>query len=32
MARIRTQMSASFSKEDLDSALKSFAIAKDKIL
>jgi hypothetical protein len=25
-------MSASFSKEDLDSALKSFAIAKDKIL
>jgi glycine C-acetyltransferase len=32
MARIRTQMSASFSKEDLDSALHSFALAKDKIL
>ena len=32
MARIRTQMSASFSKEDLDSALNSFALAKDKIL
>jgi glycine C-acetyltransferase len=32
MARIRTQMSASFSKEDLDSALNSFALTKDKIL
>ena len=32
MARIRTQMSASFSKENLDSALNSFAKAKDKIL
>jgi glycine C-acetyltransferase len=32
MARIRTQMSASFLKEDLDSALNSFALAKDKIL
>ena len=32
MARIRPQMSASFSKEDLDSALNSFALAKDEIL
>lgn len=32
MARIRTQMSASFSKEDLDSVLESFSIVRDKIL